>query len=819
MRKRRQRASRLQRFLWCVLSIFFWIVLLIAICIAFYLTKKFSVSAEELLPTLGAQTRSPQFYVYHFDDRTNRTGEREAITDDVWAGKQSTYVVYKDIPQAMIDAVVAIEDKRFFEHRGVDWYRTFAAVANYILGGDEHFGGSTLTQQLVKNLTGENAPTWKRKVQEILWARDLERRLDKTQILELYLNVVHFSDQCDGVASAAEHYFSKSVSELTPTECAAIIAITNNPSYYNPIRHPENNRARRDLILTEMYEQGYLKEEMFSTFLAADTVLCVKDSSGDGSNSWYVDMVVEDVINDLVEKYNISRSAASHLLYTGGLHIDMAMDEEIQKNVEEYYRTSVRMPKNQKGETAQSAIILIDSKTGDILGVAGAIGEKRGNRVQNFATQTKRAPGSTIKPLSVYAPALEEGIINWASVYDDVPIKFDENGRSVWPKNANNTYRGLSNIAYAVAHSTNTVALRVLEDLGLSCAYSYAKDRFHLDLVSTSSANDCDWAALGLGQLNYGVTLRQLTTAYTAFADGGVYHTWRSYYRVTDSEGNILLSNGDASERILSPETAAIMTKLLESVVENGTSSSITLQNLCACAGKTGTTQNDHDRWFVGYTPSLVCGVWCGYEYPESLEGRNLCTSIWNSIMRSIVTEKGEKREFDVPSTVTKANYCRDSGQLLADPCQKDPRGTRVESGWFTKDTLPQTFCTCHILCEACKSGGICHGHCPKEEREEVGLIRVERHFPKQVTVGDAEYVWRGDPNEISPNSNPKEAYFAANLPDYCGISGTKEQYNRSCTVHTQEENPIVEEFETEEYVRPMPWNLPKKRIKKYSPT
>ena len=818
MGKGRRIKSALRRFLWVAVSIVLWLSLLIAVCVAFYLTWNFSVSADELLPTLGAQTRSPQFYIYNFSDRTNRTGEREAITDDVWVGKQTVYVPYQEIPQAMIDAVVAIEDKRFFEHRGVDWYRTCAAVVNYLLGGDGHFGGSTLTQQLVKNLTGENAPTWKRKVQEILWARDLERKLDKTEILELYLNVVHFSDQCDGIAAAAEHYFSKSVSDLTPSECATIISITNNPSYYNPIRHPENNRARRDLILTEMYEQGYLAEDAFKTSLSADTVLNVKEQSNGSSNSWYVDMVVEDVIADLTEKYGMSRSAASHLLYTGGLHIDMAMDREIQEIVEEYYRTSVRMPKNQNGETAESAMIVIDSKTGDILGVAGAIGEKKGNRVQNFATQTKRAPGSTIKPLSVYAPALEEGIINWASVYDDVPIKFDTNGRSVWPKNANNTYRGLTNIAYAVAHSTNTVALRVLEDLGLARAYAYAKDRFHLDLVSTSSANDCDWAALGLGQLNYGVTLRQLTTAYTAFADGGVYHPYRSYYRVTDSEGNILLSRADESERILSPETAAIMTKLLEGVIESGTSSSVTLQNLCACAGKTGTTQNDHDRWFVGYTPSLVCGVWCGYEYPESLEGRNLCTSIWNTVMRSIVTEKGEKRDFDIPSTVTKANYCRDSGQLLAEACQKDPRGARVESGWFTKESLPRTFCTCHVLCEVCKSGGICHGNCTEEEREEVGLIQVERHFPKQVIVGDAEYVWRGDPNEISPNSNPKEAYFTANLPDYCGVSGTKEQYNRSCTVHTQE-NPMAEEFEAEEYVRPMPWNLHKKRIKKHSPT
>ena len=805
MQKGNQMKTVLRRTLWGIIACLLWLSLVLAVLVSFGLVWSFSTSADELLPMLGTQVRTPQFYVYHFTDRTNRTGERQSVTDEVWSGRQTVYVPYEDIPKSMIDAVVSIEDKRFFEHRGTDWRRTLAAVGNYMLRGDSHFGGSTITQQLVKNLTGENAPTWQRKVQEILWARDLERKLDKTQILELYLNVVHLSDQCNGIASAAEHYFSKSVGELTTEECASIIAITNNPSYYNPIRHPENNLARRNLILEQMQVQGYLTSEAYTTALSTPITLNVKDPDGFDSNSWYADMVAEDVISDLTEKYGISRSAASHLFYTGGLHIDMAMDQEIQSIVEEYYRTSVRVPQNAKGESAQSAIMILDSKTGDILGIAGAVGEKKGNRLQNFATQTKRAPGSTIKPLTVYAPALEEGIINWASVYDDVPIKFDVGGRSMWPKNANNTYRGLTNIAYAVAHSTNTVALRVLEDLGLEKAYDYGRERFHLGFVSTPGANDQDWAALGLGQLNYGVTLRELTTAYTAFADGGVYHPYRSYYRVTDSEGNILLSRADEAERVLSLETAAIMTKLLEGVIESGTSSSITLQNICACAGKTGTTQNDHDRWFVGYTSSLVCGVWCGYEYPEPLEGRNLCTNIWNTVMRSIVTERGEKRDFDLPTTVVQATYCRDSGELLSTACQKDPRGNRAQTGWFSVDTLPRTFCQCHVLCEVCKSGGICHEYCPDEEREEVGLIQVERHFPKQVTVSDAEYVYRGDPSAFSPNCNPNEAYFTADLPDFCGVSGNKEQFNRSCTAHTEENSE--EDITEDKKAFPFPWN------------
>ncbi len=808
MKDRRKPKYVMRRLVWIIIAVVLWLSLMVGICIAFFLTLTFSTSADELLPTLGAQPLTPQFYLYEFSDRTNRTGERQPTDATFWVQQSSTYVPYEEIPQAMLDAVVAIEDKRFYEHKGVDWRRTFAAVGNYFLRRGGRFGGSTVTQQLVKNLTGENAPTWQRKVQEILWSRDLERKLDKTEILELYLNVVHFSDNCNGIASAAEHYFSKSVDELTVEECAAIIAITNNPSYYNPIRHPENNRVRRDLILSQMHEQGYLDDAEFSVSLAAQTHLNPNSAQKGSTNSWYADMVAEDVITDLSAKYGISRAAASHLFHTGGMHVDVAMDAKIQKLVEEYYRTAVHLPKNAKGEDAQSAIIIIDSKTGDILGVAGAVGEKKGNRLQNFATQTKRAPGSTIKPLTVYAPALEEGTIHWASVYDDVPIKFDANGRSAWPKNADNTYHGLTNIAYAVAHSTNTVALRVLEDLGLERSYAYGHDRFHLSLVSTLGANDCDWAALGLGQLNYGITLRELTTAYTAFADGGVYHPYRSYYRVTDSEGKILLSRADESERVLSPETAAVMTKLLEGVIESGTSSAVTLQNLCACAGKTGTTQNDHDRWFVGYTPTLVCGVWCGYEYPEALQGRNLCTGIWNAVMRSIVTERGEKREFDVPTTVVQANYCRDSGELLSTACQKDPRGNRVQTGWFTTQTLPHTFCKCHVLCEVCAEGGVCHGYCPEDDREEVGMIQVERHFPKQMRISDAEYVWRGNPQEIPLNPNPSEAYFAANLPDYCGTSGKNEPFNRSCTAHTEKNE--AREFEENENEFPLPWKWPR---------
>ena len=768
------------------------VVSLSVLFVGLWIGSSFDRTLPEEFFRMSAKGEASHFFVYDFEDRTARVGEAREIDTGLFAANESAYIAYPDIPKSIINAFVAIEDKRFYSHRGVDWFRTAAASVNYLLGFSSQFGASTITQQVVKNVTGDSEISPRRKLQEILYARDLERKLDKSEILELYLNVIHFSDRCDGIAAASAHYFSKTPQELTVAEAATIAAITNSPSYYNPIRHPENNLARRNLILREMREQGYLSEDEYQAAVAEPIKLNVSQNGDvEGINSWYVDMVIEDVITDLMARYNLSRGTASRLVYSGGLRIDMAIDEDVQKIVEDYYKSAVKLPQNANGTSAQSALIVIDSRTGDVLGVAGAVGEKQGNRLQNFATQTLRPPGSAIKPLTVYAPALEKGLIDWASVYDDVPIEFDTNGRSMWPKNATNTYRGLTNVAYAVAHSTNTVAVRILEEVGMESAFDYAKNRFHLtSLRQDATANDCDRAALALGQLNYGVTLREITAAYSVFADRGVYHPYRSYYRVLDRDGKILLSNPDRSEIVMSEGNAAIMTKLLEGVVRDGTSSAITLTELTECAGKTGTTNADGDRWFIGYTPDLICGVWCGYEYPEPLVGRNLCTDIWNRVMRSLVKEKGGRTKFEIPSSVVRVSYCRDSGKLTDDACTHDPRGDRTELGWFFADRVPTAHCDCHILCPYdTEHGGVCHETGEGDWIGRISLIRVERHFPKQVYVTDAQYVYRGDPASLAVNPDPTKAYFDLNLTDFCGISHVEKPFNRSAEVRTPPPN------------------------------
>ena len=783
-----------------------------------YANALFEREAPMELFHLTANRIPPSFFVFRFEDRTNRVGDAIELDTGAFESVKTAYVTIDQVPQNMIDAFVSIEDKRFYRHRGVDWYRTLAAGITYVLGFSDSFGASTITQQTVKNVTGRDEVTLKRKFQEILYALDLERSMGKEEIMELYLNVISFSDGCVGIGEAAEHYFSKEPSRLTAAECATIAAITNQPSYYNPIRHPQNNLYRRNLILQEMRNQGYLSEADYVEAVSQPLELRVSQRNSDEAiRSWYIDMAIEDVINDLCRECNMTRTEASLLVHSGGVRIDLAMDERIQKTVESYYESSVRMPTVENGEQAQSALIVIDSQTGDILGVAGAVGEKTANRVQNFATQTLRPPGSAIKPISVYAPALERGLINWATVYDDVPVDFGEGNNRPWPRNATGVYRGLTNIAYAVAQSTNTVAVKVLEQVGLRNSFNVAKKKFHLEsMVDTPGTTDCDVAALALGQLNYGVTLRELTAAYTAFADGGVYHGWRSYYRVLDRNGEVLLSAPDRSEVVLDSGNAAVMTKLMQKVVSDGTSSSVTLGKLTECAGKTGTTQNDYDRWFIGYTPELICGVWCGYEYPQPLEGKNLCTGIWNRVMHTIVSQTDGKRQFDVPSNVVQMSYCRDSGRLIDDACQFDPRGSRSEVGWFVKGNEPHGACDRHILCYGDREGGISHGFCPEESLTRVGLIRAERHFPMQILVQDAQYVYGGDPAEFFPNPNEEQAYFEGERTDFCGRSYTKTPFNRSCPHHTQppqEEAPPDEWSEEDEYPITLPffpwWRTP----------
>lgn len=813
--------KRKKHIFWKVLLILLLLMLLFAAGVAIYIGSTFETEVDMSLFGMDIADSTTRFY--YCDSGIDHTYDETKIVelDETLKGaRHILYCDYADIPDYLIKAFVAIEDKRFFEHEGIDLYRSVAAAANYVLGFDDRFGASTITQQLVKNVTGNDEITVKRKLQEILYAYDLEKKMSKEEILACYLNVINLSRGCYGVGAAANIYFSKSVSELDLVECACIAAITNSPTYYDPIRNPENNKARRDLILTAMYEQGYLSESEYAKAYGADVVLRVNEKAlRERVNSWYVDMVVEDVIDDLAEQYGYSRETAARMVYNGGLRIVTAMDLRVQTTLDAYYANTAHFRVG--SEMPQCSMILINPKNGDILGVAGAVGEKQGNRVQNYATDAKRPSGSTVKPLSVYAPALEDGRITYATVYDDVPVEFIKTatGYQPWPHNANMVYRGLTNVNYALANSLNTVALKVLDDVGLERSFSFLHDTLQVKSVIEREPLDGGGyltdkapAALALGQMNHGVTLREMTAAYSIFPGKGQYSEPRSYYKVYDSKGRELLNNDATSTYAISAANADIMTKMLEHVISTGTAKAITLDSIIDVAGKTGTTQNNCDKWFIAYTPYCLCGVWYGYEYPKPIgeAEKYKYLEVWNDVMvdlhRSYYIPKGGSRHFSMDPNVIKATFCRDSGCLMTTDCYLDPRNNRAEVGYFVKGTEPRRYCTCHTAINYDTEGGgvVCEG-CACENVTRVGLLRVDRHFPIQIYVSDAQYTCRDLPSGTLPVVEEGRPYFAARMGahDYCGISAGSEQYNRACAKHFNRAEWILkkhmETAETEE--------------------
>ena len=756
---------------------------------------------SDIFEAISTSSASTIYYYKSENDRINDNAT-QLVGEDIYGGFRNTPVEYEEIPQNLIDAFVCIEDKRFFEHNGVDWKRTLGATANYFLKFRNEFGGSTITQQLIKNVTGEDSYSLNRKLQEIFWAVDLESKMSKEEILESYLNIINLSNGCYGVGAAARYYFSKDLSELTLGECAAIAAITNNPSYYDLKNNPENNKMRRNIILSEMLTQGYITEPEYNEAYNNAVTLNLQ-SDNKGINSWYVDMVLEDVIDGLVFDKGYTREVASRLIYTGGFKIYTAMDFEIQGLLEEYYANIKNFYQTGSGEEPQSAMIIINPYNGAILGVAGAIGKKSGNRLQNYATDAQRPAGSVIKPISVYAPALEKNIITWSTVYDDTPVNFsnaqEPTQANAWPKNVTREYRGLTNINYAIEQSVNTVSVKVLEDVGLDDSFDFLKNKLHIESLIESrtlsngvTITDKDYAALGLGQFNYGVSLLEITAAYSIFVNEGIYSRPRSFYKVTDVNGNIILENEYHGEAVMSKENAIIMTKMLQNVLANGTAKSITLQENVECAGKTGTTQDNCDRWYIGYTPYYVGGVWYGYEYPRSLSAstNKVCVETWDNIMTKLhqkyIDDKVLKH-FDDSENIVTAEYCKDSGLLLSEACEHDPRGSRSEIGYFVKGTEPTKKCQTHTLVRYDSAEGcIASNDCDNENIILVGMIKVERSFPTQIYITDAQYVWRDIGKRVLPETADGLPFFNNLLGanEYAGISNVEKQFNSYCRKH-----------------------------------
>lgn len=620
------------------------------------------------------------------------------------------WVDLDEMSEFMPNTIIATEDKRFRKHHGVDWKRT---IGVFIKQNDQ--GGSTITQQLIKNLTDDNKVTYVRKFNEILRALNLERNYNKDEILEAYLNTIYLSNGCYGVKTAAEFYFGKEVSDLNAAECASIAAITKAPTYYDPLINPENNRTRQEWILGEMNskENGFLNEEQYKEAMDYEMIFTNSENykgsqlqehnnkkDNDDITNYYVDFVIRSVQEDL-QKMGYTSKKAHDLVYGGGLKIYSAIDFDVQDSLEDVYENYKRMP----DETVQGAMCIMNYE-GRVLGIIGGTGKNKGAMLLNRASQSTRPAGSSIKPLSVYAPALEKSKnddnvnIYWSTMIKDAPFMTVEG--EPWPHNQGGGYSGNSvTLQNGLARSLNTVAARTLDMISVDYSYEFLTENFHLSTID--GIRDVDYGPLALGSLTNGATVLDLTAGYVTFGNGGNYYEPYSYYKVTDSQDNVIIEKkpDETKQEALSESTAWLMNKLLQTVMTQGTGTSYKLSGI-ECFGKTGTTNDDKDRWFVGGTPNFVAAVWYGYDTPKEVHyslSSNPAGTIWKTVF-SEVYEKLEARGDDLSSEfpefdgIVQRSYCSSCGRLTSDS---------GNYGWYDADNLPG-YCGGHAEATTAKS-------------------------------------------------------------------------------------------------------------------
>ena len=690
-----------------------------------------------------------------------------------------TAVSIDNVPVYMQHAVVAIEDLRFYQHNGVDARGILRAL---VVGLKNHFqfteGASTITQQLLKNNV---FTTWttektlvdrvKRKFQEQYLAVKLEEKLTselgskeaaKSRILENYLNTINLGAGTYGVEAASKKYFNKDVWNLTLSEATVIAGITQNPSKYNPITHPDYNKERRTKVLTRMVEQGYITQADMDEAEADnvyDRIAAAQEAEAGISTvyTYFVDELTKQVVNDLMDQKGYTENQAYQLLYSGGLRIYTTQDQSIQSICDTEYADPANFPdgtqysmdwalsiQKSDGSTVnyskemlkkfyqenmdpnfdllfdseeegqsyiddykthvvgsgdkiiaertdfspepQSSIVIIDQTTGYVKAIEGGRGAKTASLTLNRATDTLRQPGSTFKILSTYAPALSSGEKTLSTIYADEPYNY-VNGRPV--KDASNTYQGDMTIREAIIQSINVIAVKCITDITPQVAFDQL---LKFGFTTLSQTNDI-YQPLALGGIYNGVSNLQLTAAYAAIANGGIYTKPIFYTKILDQDGNIIIDNTPETSRALDEDTSYLLTSAMEDVVTRGTGQNLQLDTKMPVAGKTGTTTSYNDLWFVGYTPYYTCGIWSGYDTNEKLpdEGifRNYHQILWQKIMSRISANETIK-QFEKPTDVVSAKICNESGLLATKYCTD----TRTE--YYLPDTAPTAYCTIH---------------------------------------------------------------------------------------------------------------------------
>jgi len=758
--------------------------------------------------------------------------DSNAIEQLIGAQANRVYVTKDKIPDIVKHAFVSIEDERFYEHNGIDVKGIFRALFSGLSnGGDFDEGASTITQQLLKNqiFNGGREQVFidrlERKVQEQYLAIQLENVMDKDTILEYYLNTINLGSGTYGVQTAAKRYFSKDVGDLTLSEAAVIAAIAQLPVYRNPITFPDKNAERRTEILNDMLEQGYCSQEEYDEAVADDVYSRIQSLNEEIDStsyySYFVDELIEQVMDDLQSKLGYTQTQASNLLYSGGLYIYTTQDPTIQEICDEVYADETLFPemgisywelsyklsiqKNdgnntpihyqeqdlldyykdfkdpddlyvdddpskfsllfldkvdmqkkidqfreamlEEGDTIlgekvsmiiqpQSSFLVMDQSNGHVEAVIGGRGKKEGNRTLNRATNTVRQPGSTFKVLSTYLPALDSAGFTLADVQDDAPYYYPGTEKEVnnWTKTKK--YEGLSTLRKGIWNSMNIVTVKTMVAVTPEEGYKYLLKLGFTSLVDSRIESDGRVVSdinppMALGGLTDGVSNLELSAAYAAIANGGVYNKPSFYTKIVDHDGKVLLENKTETDQVMYESTAWLLTSAMEDVVNIGTGKNYKLSAIdMPIAGKTGSTSDYNDLWFSGFSPYYTATIWSGFDNNRSQTDRDYQKNIWRTIMERIHMELNlETKSFTMPDSVVTAKICTKSGKLAVEGlCDQYIGGDTTQVEYFRKGSEPKEICDIHVKATICsKSKALATENCPINlVREAVYLNKTE---------------------------------------------------------------------------------------------
>lgn len=790
-------------------------LLLMVVCIASGIgVAKAIIDAA---PPLDLNDVMPEGYATIIVDQNGNEIQRLHIGDS-----NRIMVELDQVPKHMQDAIVAIEDKRFWQHNGIDVEGIFRAIFRNIQAQDlTASGASTLTQQIIKNNVLSSEKKFERKIQEQYLAIQLEKQKSKEDILELYLNTAPFGRGTLGVQAAANFYFNKDVSELSIAESACIAAITQRPTYYDPVSNPQNNQTRQRIILNEMLTQGYITQEEYEAAYNEDVydhIKIVNEQIAEQSDySYFVDEIIDHAIEDLKVKKGYTENQAKNLVFRGGLTIYSTQDLEMQRIMDEvfkddsyfppksetyavrlYYSVTVKYPDGdfenfyaeeefsshealeafkaqklsewvQEGDEyeekavevvqPQAAMVITDFHTGHVKAIVGGRGEKIGQGL-NRATQSTRQPGSTFKVLAAYLPAIEYKGYTLATVIDDVPFTAKVGNSTYKPNNWYKGYRGLTSVRIAIRDSMNICAVKALDDVGGELCYETLINLGFTTLGGRSQIG----LATALGGITYGVTPLELNAAYSAIANGGVYVEPIFYTKILAHDGSVLINKEPITRTVMKDTTAYLLTSAMQSVVTSGTGTLAKFKNsTIPVAGKTGTTQKDVDLVFSGYTPYYSATIWMGYDINKSMNySKSYHCIIWRVIMEQIHANL-EYKDFEKPEGIVTASVCSKSGKKpIPGLCDK-AEGTQIVTEYFAAGTVPTESCDVHKKVTMCSSSKLfATEYCPESTKyERIVIVRPEPTDPKK---------W-------DPKNPPNIADYHLELPasmegEYCNVHG-----------------------------------------------